>query len=186
MSDTVSQIVSTAQQFGVDPNLALAVAEQESGINQSARGAAGEIGIFQLLPSTAAGLGVDPTNQAQNIQGGVMYLAQLLGQFGGDVEKALAAYNWGQGNVAKAVASAGSNWLSMAPSSTQGYVAAIMANSPTVGGVSTSQTEADSTGPDGTTGLPPISTAGVTVAGISLGTIAVLVGIGVLLWMMQE
>src|SRR5579863_9616613 len=99
--DIVSAIQAAAAQFGVDPNLALAVAKQESSLNPNAVSPAGAIGVFQLMPATAAGLGVDPTDPAQNIQGGVSYLAQLLQQFGGDVALALAVYNAGPGNVQK-------------------------------------------------------------------------------------
>ena len=94
-------ITQAAQRYGVDPSLALAVANQESGLDQSARSSAGAIGVMQLMPSTAAGLGVDPTDPAQNVDGGVRYLSQLLKQFGGDVSLALAAYNAGPGNVQK-------------------------------------------------------------------------------------
>jgi hypothetical protein len=193
-SDTVAQIISTAQTLGVDPNLALSVAEQESGLNQSAIGAAGEIGIFQLMPATAASLGVDPTNLTQNIQGGIGYLAQLLSQFGGDEQKALAAYNWAPGNVTKAVSTGGSAWLSLAPGSTQSYVASIMANAsanPAGTGVQYASAPAvddssgDSTTYDPTTGQP-VSTAGLSFAGLSVGTIALLVGLGVLFFVLQE
>jgi soluble lytic murein transglycosylase-like protein len=102
-----AQIVSTATQFGIDPSLALAVAQQESGMRQfNATGGvltskAGALGVFQLEPATAQGLGVDPTDTTQNIQGGVQYLAQLLGKYQGDVNLTLAAYNAGPGNVDK-------------------------------------------------------------------------------------
>lgn len=119
-------ITATAQQYGVDPALALAVGRQESGLNQNARGAAGEIGVFQLLPATAAGLGVDPTDLAQNVQGGVKYLRMLIDQFG-DLRAALAAYNWGPGNVAA------KGWQA-APASTQAYIAAILGGAPAPGG----------------------------------------------------
>lgn len=94
-------ITQTAEQYGVNPALALAQAQAESGFNQNAVSPAGAIGVFQLMPSTAAGLGVDPTDLTQNIQGGVQYLSQLLNQFGGDTTLALAAYNAGPGNVQK-------------------------------------------------------------------------------------
>jgi len=127
-SATQSAIVAAAQAGGVDPNLALAVAEQESGGNQNAVSSAGAIGIFQLMPATAAGLGVDPTDAQQNIEGGIEFLAQMLYQFGGNVAQALAAYNWGPGNVTKAIAAYGSDFLSHAPAETQNYVSSILGN----------------------------------------------------------
>ena len=119
------QIVATAQRYGVDPNLALAVARQESGFNQAAVSPVGAIGVFQLMPATAAWLGVDPYNVAQNIEGGVRYLSQLLRQYGNDVNRALAAYNWGPGNLAKAIASYGEQWITHLPAETKNYLARI-------------------------------------------------------------
>lgn len=101
MSDYSSTIVGTAAKYGVDPSLALAVAQQESSLNPNAVSSEGAIGLFQLMPTTAAWLGVDPNDPEQNIDGGIRYLAHLLNQFGGDVSRALAAYNAGPGNVQK-------------------------------------------------------------------------------------
>ena len=95
-----TDITSTANQYGVPPAVALAVAQKESGFRQSAIGAAGEVGIYQLMPATAADLGVDPYNAQGNIDGGIRYLAQLYNQFG-NWESALAAYNGGPGNMAR-------------------------------------------------------------------------------------
>lgn len=89
------QITSIAQQYNVDPSLAIAVAQTESSLNPNAVSPVGAIGLFQLMPSTAAGLGVDPNTIEGNITGGVKYLSQLLNQFGGNTTLALAAYNAG-------------------------------------------------------------------------------------------
>lgn len=97
-------IINAANRYGVPPEVALAVAMQESGIRQYnaqggvLRGGAGEYGIFQLMPPTAAGLKVDPTNPQQNIDGGVRYLAQQYNRFG-NWNDALVAYNAGPGTV---------------------------------------------------------------------------------------
>lgn len=119
-------VQAAAAQYGVDPTLALAVAQQESGLNPNATSSAGAQGVMQLMPATAASLGVtnayDPT---QNINAGVRYLASLISQYGGDTTKGLAAYNWGPGNLNNAIAAYGGNWLSAAPAETQNYVAAI-------------------------------------------------------------
>jgi Transglycosylase SLT domain len=127
-SDTATKIINTASSYGIDPRLALEVALQESQLNQAAVSSAGAIGIFQLMPATAAALGVDPHNEDQNIQGGCMLLAQLLAEFGGDVSKALASYDWHPDAVSAAAAKYGADWLSHAPAETQNYVASIEAN----------------------------------------------------------
>ncbi len=93
-----------ALRHSVDPALVGAVIRQESG-GQHLRGGrvltspAGARGVMQLMPGTAAGLGVDPDDLEQNIDGGVRYLRQQLDTFGGDVTKAVAAYNAGPGAV---------------------------------------------------------------------------------------
>lgn len=95
------EIVKAAQEMGVDPNLALAVAWQESGGKQGAVSGKGARGIFQLMPGTAQEMGVNPDDWRGNIRGGVGYLAKQLKAHGGDVPLALAAYNAGPGNVQK-------------------------------------------------------------------------------------
>ena len=89
-----SLITSVANQLGVPPSIALAVAQKESSFNQNAVGAAGEIGVFQLMPATAAGLNVNPSDLNQNVQGGVSLLASLYQQYG-NWTQALEAYNAG-------------------------------------------------------------------------------------------
>lgn len=94
-------IAAAAVKHGVDPNLAKAMAWQESRIQPGKTSRSGARGIFQLMPSTAAGLGVDPDDPAQNIEGGIRYFKQQLDRFGGDPLLALAAYNAGPGAVKK-------------------------------------------------------------------------------------
>ena len=95
-------IAAAAQKAGIDPKLVASVAWTESGFNPAARSGAGAVGLMQLMPATARGLGVDPTDPAQNLAGGAGYLAAQLQRFGGDVERALAAYNAGPTAVTKA------------------------------------------------------------------------------------
>ena len=92
------QITAAAIRAGVEPALALAVARRESSLNPQAIGASGEVGLFQLMPSTAADLGVNPWDTQQNIEGGVRYLRQMFDRFG-DWATALVGYNAGPGAV---------------------------------------------------------------------------------------
>ena len=100
-SDTESLIKTAAQVAGVDPALVRAVAIAESDMNQNAISPVGAIGVMQLMPETAAALGVNPYDERQNIQGGANYLRQMLDKFNGNVPHALAAYNAGPGAVQK-------------------------------------------------------------------------------------
>ena len=94
-SDSARFIEEAAKKYGVDARLLSAVAEAESGDNQDAISPAGAIGTMQLMPETAASLGVDPYDKQQNIEGGAKYLRELLDTFAGDTTKAVAAYNAG-------------------------------------------------------------------------------------------
>ena len=91
-------ITRAAQQHGLDPSLLRAVAWQESRGNNAAVSDKGALGIMQLMPGTAAALGVDPRDPEANINGGAAYLALQMAKFG-NVELALAAYNAGPGAV---------------------------------------------------------------------------------------
>lgn len=93
--DTDSLIQEASAKYQVDPRLVAAVAQTESGGNQEAVSPVGAIGVMQLMPDTAAGLGVNPYDKKQNIEGGAKYLRQMMDTFGGDVQKAVAAYNAG-------------------------------------------------------------------------------------------
>ncbi len=84
--------------YGVSPALLSSVARVESGYNASARSSAGAVGLMQFMPSTAAGMGFDPTDPAQSIDGAARYLSAQIQRFG-SVPLALAAYNAGPGAV---------------------------------------------------------------------------------------
>jgi cell wall-associated NlpC family hydrolase len=90
-----------ATQSGVSASLLAAVAAQESGFDPSAVSSAGAEGIMQLMPGTAASLGVDPFDPAQAISGAAQLLAGYLQAYGGSLPLALAAYNAGPGAVAR-------------------------------------------------------------------------------------
>ncbi|MGZ6825276.1 MAG: transglycosylase SLT domain-containing protein, partial [Mycobacteriales bacterium] len=97
-----AMVQRAAAQAGVDPALLSAVAWTESGFNASATSGAGAQGLMQLMPQTAAGLGVDPLDPQQALLGGARYLKHQLDAFGGRADLALAAYNAGPTAVRKA------------------------------------------------------------------------------------
>ncbi|MCK9247719.1 MAG: lytic transglycosylase domain-containing protein [Solirubrobacteraceae bacterium] len=93
-------IVEAAQRHGIDPRVFTELVRQESGFDPNVTSSAGARGLTQLMPGTAAGLGVtDPTDPAQALDGGARYLRQQLDRYDGDYVKALAAYNAGPGAV---------------------------------------------------------------------------------------
>ena len=97
-----AEINAAAASNGIDPSLLKGLVSQESGFDPNARSGAGAVGLTQLMPGTAAALGVtNPLDPAQSLQGGAKYLRQQLDRFGGDEKLALAAYNAGPGAVAK-------------------------------------------------------------------------------------
>jgi len=118
----LSMISQIAQKHGVDDKLVKAVIKQESGFNPKAISHCGAMGLMQLMPGTAKGLGVtDAMNPVQNVEGGVKYLKNLLGKYHGNVILALAAYNAGSGAVDK--------YDGVPPyKETQNYVRSILAN----------------------------------------------------------
>lgn len=93
-------IEQAAARNGLDPAVLHGLIQQESGFDPSATSSAGAAGLTQLMPGTASSMGVaNPLNPAESIEGGARYLGQLMSQFGGNTEDALAAYNAGPGAV---------------------------------------------------------------------------------------
>lgn len=95
-------INTAAKKYNLDPRLIRSQIQTESSFNPKAVSKAGARGLMQLMPATAADLGVaDSFDPAQNIEGGAKYMRQLLDRYDGNWEKALAAYNGGMGNLDK-------------------------------------------------------------------------------------
>jgi soluble lytic murein transglycosylase-like protein len=126
-----SQYVAVAQQdainAGIPPNYFVRQINQESGFNPNAVSPAGAVGIAQFLPSTAAGLGINPWDPLQSLQAAAHLMASYSNQYGGDYAMALAAYNAGTGTVQYAINTCGAaNWMNCLPAETQNYIYTIM------------------------------------------------------------
>ena len=91
---------AAARRHGLEPGLVMAVVSVESGFRPEAVSPKGAQGLMQLMPKTAEALGVeDAFDPAQNLDGGARHLGELLTVYGGDLTRALAAYNAGEGAV---------------------------------------------------------------------------------------
>lgn len=153
-SELISRVADAA---GIDPQIAVQVASHESGLNPRALNqTSGAIGIMQLLPATAAELGVNPHSAVENIRGGVEFLRRQFAAFG-DTAKALAAYNWGPHHVSQAIERWGKAWLDHAPTETRQYVNSVISR---VGSATSVDLDSEAAGLSVTT-LVPSATARV-------------------------
>ena len=117
---TVKQMIArVAEKTNLSPDLIHSVVAAESAYDSAAVSPAGAQGLMQLMPDTAQELGVqDSFDPLQNLLGGSKYLKQLLDKYSGDLDSALAAYNWGQGNVDR-------RGLDQMPKETRDYLARV-------------------------------------------------------------
>ncbi|WP_407637602.1 lytic transglycosylase domain-containing protein [Croceibacterium mercuriale] len=114
-----AKVAELADRYDLSPALIEALVWQESRWRADARSPVGARGLAQLMPGTARYLGVNPDDPFANLEGGARYLREQIDRFGGDIERALAAYNAGPGRVERA---GGIPRIR----ETQGYVSAIM------------------------------------------------------------
>lgn len=133
------QFASAEKRYGLPPGLLSSMAGAESSYNPLAVSSKGATGLMQLMPGTAAQYGVtDLKDAGQSIEGAARYMADLLRMFHGDLEKAVQAYNAGQGNIQKGIV----------PAETKAYTAKVLGGmgvAPSASGVSITPNPA---GPD--------------------------------------
>jgi len=112
LREDLEQLVeSESQRQGVDPSLIKGIIRYESAWNPKAKSGSGAVGLMQLGRLAAKEVGVkDRYNPGENIRGGIAYLRRMLTRFGGDTQKALAAYNFGPTNVARGKPIPKSTW----------------------------------------------------------------------------
>ena len=120
-------IQGAAKAFDLDPNILRGMAQTESGfdpdvISGKRTSPKGAIGIMQFMPDTAKRFGVDPTNPKQAIFASAQYLRENLDKFGGDYQKAVAGYNWGENRDAYNQP----DWVKRLPAETKGYVKQVL------------------------------------------------------------
>lgn len=120
----IQQAISEASaETGIDPYIIAGIAKTESNFDPNAESSVGAKGVMQFMPETWNEWGEGDINDpAANIKAGARYYKWLLDRHGGNKDEALAAYNWGTGNVANAKIKYGSNWLDYAPIETQNYI----------------------------------------------------------------
>ncbi len=120
-------IAAAEIRYGIPTGMLLRLIRTESHfrtdvITGTKKSAVGALGIAQFMPATAKEVGVNPLDPLASIDAAGRYLKTVYGWVGKDWTRAVAAYNWGAGNVNKAVAAYGANWLAHAPTETKNYV----------------------------------------------------------------
>src|SRR5438034_8400305 len=112
---------------GISPDYFTRQINLESGFNPNASSPSGAVGIAQFLPSTAAGLGINPWNPNEALNAAAKLMASYAKNYGGDYAKALAAYNGGSGTLQYALNACGAaNWMNCLPGETRNYIRLIM------------------------------------------------------------
>lgn len=118
-------IMAVAPSMNLNPKTVCSQCFAESSFDQSKIGNAGEIGLMQLMPTTAEELHLDPNDWRLNLLAGMIYLARQIHYFGAE-DKGLAAYNCGPGTLRSVLEYHSEDWIEFVPLSTKKYVNSIL------------------------------------------------------------
>ncbi len=125
--EILDAIRSDAAAYNIDPDIAVRQCATESSFDPDAHNARTDChGLFQLASFTAAEVKVDRYDWRDNIRGGMRYLAKMLKRFNGSYPHALAAYNWGPGNLRRCIRKWGDSWRDHLPAETKNYLTKIL------------------------------------------------------------
>lgn len=151
----VEALYAAADRYHIDRTIAYNQINQESRFNAQAVSSAGAKGIAQFMDATARDVGLyNPFDPIASLEAWGKYMHGLLGRFGDDYAKVLAAYNWGQGNVVIMITRFGADWLAHAPKETRDYVRIIL------GAVPTEPISTDNSEGGGGSGMPSTPSSG--------------------------
>ena len=123
--------------YGLPSGLLSTMGFHESGFNPNAVSPVGARGVMQFMPATAQEYGIDPHDTPAAIDAAGKKMAGLVKYYNGDMAKAVAAYNYGEGNLNNAIAKAGDNWQSALPTETQNYLSRILGGQQSTSGANT-------------------------------------------------
>jgi hypothetical protein len=118
-------------QYGLPEGLLSTIGYHESRFNPDAVSPKGATGVMQLMPRTAREYGVNARDPYASIDAAGKKMAGLVKYYNGDIVKAVAAYNYGEGNLNRAIRDAGEDWVSAIPKETQDYVTNVLGGAPT-------------------------------------------------------
>jgi len=117
-------------QYGLPSGLLSTIGFHESRFNPKAESPAGAKGLMQFMPATANEYGINARDPYASIDAAGKKMSGLVKYYNGDMAKAVAAYNYGEGNLNKAIRKAGDNWISAVPRETQFYVSKVLGGQP--------------------------------------------------------
>ncbi len=118
----VQVLISAAAARDYPPERLIAQAWLESNFDAAAKSPAGAVGLMQFEPATASQFGIDPLDPAAAAGAACSYMMSLLVKYDGNLARALAAYNWGEGHLDECIRAHDGMWLDFVPGETLRYV----------------------------------------------------------------